>query len=165
MNSIFQPELAAKAQEIYKKISNTNLQFATAESCTGGLISAIFTEVNGISSYFRGGITAYHNDIKINLLEVPEEIIKQYGAVSPDVAEIMARNCAKILQADLTISVTGIAGPSGGSAEKPVGLVYIGRCYKNEVICKKYNLSGDRVTVRNKAANAALDLMIEALPS
>lgn len=130
-----------------------------AESCTGGLIAERLTEISGSSAYFIEGVTAYANEAKIRTLSVPAELIEKHGAVSAEVAEAMAKGMRARAQTDYALSVTGIAGPTGGTEEKPIGLVFIGFSDANETKSIKLNLPGDRHLIRWRASQAALDLL------
>ncbi|MBA2340505.1 MAG: competence/damage-inducible protein A [Pyrinomonadaceae bacterium] len=132
---------------------------AVAESCTGGLVAERMTDVPGASSYFLEGVVAYSNDAKVRSLGVPAEFIAEYGAVSAQVAEAMAEGIKHRAEADFGVSVTGIAGPGGGSAEKPVGLVYIALADDAHTEHRKLMLPGDRQLIRWRASQAALDLL------
>ncbi|HEX8473931.1 MAG TPA: competence/damage-inducible protein A [Pyrinomonadaceae bacterium] len=132
---------------------------AVAESCTGGLVAERLTEVPGSSSYFMEGIVSYSNDAKIRLLGVPADLIGEYGAVSAPVAEAMAEGVRLRAGTDFGLSVTGIAGPGGGSAEKPVGLVFIALSDDAHTEHRKLLLPGDRQLIRSRASQAALDLL------
>ena len=133
---------------------------ALAESCTGGLIAARLTNVPGSSRYFTGGIIAYHNRVKRDLLGVPEALLRKHGAVSFQVAKAMAQGCVcRSAHGSIGLSVTGIAGPSGGSAKKPVGLVYIGIADRRGSRAIEYRFHGDRATIRAHTVHAALDLL------
>lgn len=134
-----------------------------AESCTGGLISARMVNVPGVSEVFKAGFVTYANEAKQKLLGVKEETLIQFGAVSCQTAEEMARGAAKAAEADVAISVTGIAGPDGGTKEKPVGLVYIGCYVKGDVLVKEYHFNGDRMQVRQSSAEAALKQVLMCL--
>jgi nicotinamide-nucleotide amidase len=139
---------------------------AVAESCTGGLLGAMLTDVPGCSAYFRGGVLAYANEVKINLLQVDNQIITEKGAVSAQVAEQMALGVRSQLGTDWGIGITGIAGPGGGTPEKPVGLVYIGLAAPDgSVQAMKYRLSNhfDRELIRQMSAKQALDLLRQKL--
>lgn len=136
-----------------------NYTISTAESCTGGLVAGTLINYPGISKCFIEGAVTYANEAKIRSLGVSKEILENYGAVSYECAEAMARGIAKKTGTDIGISTTGIAGPGGGTLEKPVGLVYIGLYFKGEVIVKKCNLTGDRQKVRNRAVVSALELL------
>ncbi len=136
-----------------------NLTIATAESCTGGMIAAKLINYSGISSSFLEGAVTYSNESKIRRLGVNKNTLESYGAVSSETAEEMVSGITKTSGADIGISITGIAGPSGGTEEKPVGLVYIGLSIKGEIIIKKLNLAGNRQKIRERATNIALDLL------
>lgn len=132
---------------------------AVAESCTGGLIGERLTEVAGSSDYFTEGVIAYHNNAKTRALDVPAGLIDRHGAVSREVCEAMAAGMRRRAGTDYAVSVTGIAGPGGGTAEKPVGLVFIGCANKDRVKTVKLNLPGDRHLIRWRASQAALELL------
>ena len=136
------------------------LTLAVAESCTGGLLGGRITEIGGSSDYFLGGILCYSNTLKQSLLGVPEATLAQHGAVSPDTARAMADGARNTTGADIGVSITGIAGPTGGSEEKPVGLVYIGvACLGMETRVTRYLLGGERAMVRRRAVQEALVLL------
>lgn len=137
------------------------LQLATAESCTGGLIGHLLTNVAGSSDYYRGGVIAYANEAKTRLLGVNRETLEKFGAVSQEAAIEMARGVRMALSADIAISVTGIAGPSGGSEEKPVGTVWIGLSTPAEEHAWHFLWSGDRLAVKKQSARAALNLLAQ----
>lgn len=132
---------------------------ATAESCTGGLIAKRITDVAGSSDYFLEGVVSYSNAAKSDLLGVPPELIEDHGAVSPHVAEAMAKGIKRRSGATIGLSVTGIAGPGGGTDEKPVGLVYIGLADDVQVEAKEYKLFGSRKEIRERTAQIALDVI------
>ncbi|MGI9037146.1 MAG: competence/damage-inducible protein A [Pyrinomonadaceae bacterium] len=132
---------------------------SVAESCTGGLVGERLTDAAGASRYFIQGVTAYANNAKIKTLNVAPEIIEKFGAVSFEVAEAMARGMRELAETDYAISVTGIAGPSGGSEEKPVGTVFIGYADEKKVKSLKIILPGDRYLIRWRASQAALDYL------
>lgn len=134
---------------------------ATAESCTGGGIGDALTAVPGASNVYKGGIISYCNEIKHNLLDVPEEILAQYGAVSDPVAQAMAKGARGALNSDVAVSVTGLAGPSGDEYGNPVGTVYIGYADANTCLSRHFLFSGDRESVRSQAIEAALALICE----
>jgi len=124
-------------KNIVKKLIKNKLKISIAESCTGGLLSSAITSVSGSSKVFNLGLVTYSNQSKINLLKVPKNIIKKYGTVSEQVCLAMVKNISKIDKADMSVSITGIAGPSGGTKKKPVGLVYIGVMKTNEIKINK----------------------------
>ncbi|MBE6915546.1 MAG: competence/damage-inducible protein A [Ruminococcaceae bacterium] len=148
------PSLAFVVLETLKKQGKT---IATAESCTGGLLSKMLTDLPGASDAFLGGICAYQNEIKEKLLYVPHELLEKHGAVSEECAAAMAEGVRKALGADIGVGITGIAGPGGGSEEKPVGTVYIAVSDGVETRVKKVLHQRDRGTVRNMSALTALD--------
>ena len=134
---------------------------ATAESCTGGMIGTALTSVPGASAVYKGGIISYCNEVKAELLQVSAEMLDKYGAVSAPVAAAMAEGAAKALNADIAVSTTGLAGPSGDDFGNPVGRVYIGYHDKNGTITREFTFFGDRDTVRRQAAEETLKLILE----
>jgi len=135
------------------------ITIATAESCTGGLLAGKLINYPGISSVFMEGVITYSNEAKMARLNVKKETLDSYGAVSKETAAEMALGIAKAAATDIGISITGIAGPGGGTEEKPVGLVYVGLYIKGKVKTKELRLSGDRQKVRNRTVMMALDLL------
>ena len=142
---------------IIQLAKSKNSTVSTAESCTGGLIGHRLTEVSGSSEVYKGGFVVYSNESKINLLGVDKSILKKYGAVSEETAQAMAKNVTKIFASDYGISVTGIAGPAGGTDQKPVGLVYIGFAKKDDVKVKKIHFGTDRKKNKLRTSQAALN--------
>ncbi|WP_288222544.1 competence/damage-inducible protein A [uncultured Clostridium sp.] len=140
-----------------------NLSISTAESCTGGMIAATLISYPGISEVFKEGVVTYSNESKIRRLGVKEETLKKFGAVSEEIAREMVEGVAKNLNTDIAISTTGIAGPGGGTEEKPVGLVYVGIYIKGKTIVEKLNLTGDRESIRKKATLNSLNLLRKEL--
>ena len=136
---------------------------ATAESCTGGKIGDMITSVPGSSAYFLGGVVSYGNDAKVSLLGVDTGALKADGAVSEMVARQMADGARERFGADVGISTTGIAGPGGGSAEKPVGLVFVAVSTSDMSMCRRYVFTGARDDIKTRSANAALALALEVL--
>jgi PncC family amidohydrolase len=132
------------AQEIGDLLKKHKLTLGTAESATGGLISHLITYVPGSSEYFKGAIVCYSNEIKINLVGVKKETIEKYGAVSAQVCTELAENARKALGVDICLTDTGIAGPTGASPGKPIGLFYIGMSNKFETFNRRYLFKGDR---------------------
>jgi nicotinamide-nucleotide amidase len=130
-----------------------------AESCTGGLIGHMLTNIPGSSNFFNRGIVAYSNEAKVELLGVSAEIIQQYGAVSRETAEAMAKGVRLKAGTDVGLAVTGIAGPGGGTPEKPVGLVYIAFADATQVIVEEHRFHRDRIWNKERTAVAALDLV------
>jgi PncC family amidohydrolase len=136
---------------------------AAAESCTGGLISKAMTDVAGSSGYFRGAIVAYANGAKVLLLGVPEQQLTAHGAVSAQVARSMAVGVRARMAVDLSVAVTGVSGPGGGSPAKPVGLTYVAAADAAGVEVRRFEWAGDRAANREAAACAALELLLERL--
>ena len=134
---------------------------ATAESCTGGGIGAAITAVPGSSEVYKGGIISYTNWVKNRVLSVDQNLLDRFGAVSAPVAESMAQGARAVLETDVAVSVTGLAGPGGDEFGNPVGLVFIGYSDKNQTISKKFLFPGDRETVRKSAVTEALKLILE----
>lgn len=137
------------------KLSNKKISFA--ESCTGGLISGALTAVPGASAVYDGGLCSYANSVKEKVLGVPHAVLEKDGAVSAPCAVAMAKGALRLFGADVAVSVTGIAGPGGGTVEKPVGTVYVCATTGRLTMVKRYNFSGDRETVRGKTVVAALE--------
>jgi len=146
--------------EIGALLEAQGLTLATAESCTGGLVAHHITNTPGSSAYFWGGVVAYANEIKEGLLGVDPETLIAYGAVSEQTALEMARGARRRLGTSLAVSITGIAGPSGGTPEKPVGLVYIGLAAPDAEICQRHVWDGDRLANKERSAEAALALVL-----
>ena len=150
-------------EQIGRILAERGLTLAVAESCTGGLVGHRLTSVAGASRYFLGGILAYSDAVKVACLGVEPALIEQEGAVSAEVAEAMAAGVRKSLGADIGVAVTGIAGPGGGSPEKPVGLVFLAVRGAEEGQVRRQQFSGDREDVRRQAAAGALDLVNDHL--
>ena len=144
---------------VLKALSGKTL--ATAESCTGGMIGQMLTGVPGASAVYKGGVISYWSAVKANVLAVSEADLAQYGPVSEPVAKQMALGVRKLLDADVAVSVTGLAGPDGDEFGRPVGTVFVGYCDDNVSTVKEFHFSGDREEVRNQAAEAALMLILE----
>jgi nicotinamide-nucleotide amidase len=136
---------------------------AVAESCTGGLLGARITARPGSSDYFAGGVVSYADQAKMDLLDVPPGMLAQYGAVSAEVAGAMAEGARAALRADYALSITGVAGPDGGTPEKPVGLVYLGCAGPDGTVVRRGDFPGDRDTVRTFSATSALHLLLAGL--
>lgn len=149
--------------EIAKLLAGYGLTITTAESCTGGLIAAALVNVPGISECFQEGYITYSNEAKEKLLGVSHETLKQFGAVSSQTAEEMARGAKRAANADISIVSTGIAGPGGGTKEKPAGLVYLGCCYRDVVKTERRQFCGSRQEVRQAAVKAALELVLSMM--
>ena len=135
------------------------LRLATAESCTGGLVAARLTDVPGSSASFVGGVVAYADEVKRSELDVPEELLAEHGAVSAEVAAAMAEGVRRRLGADVAVAVTGVAGPGGGTAEKPVGRVYLHASGREGSLARMLDLPGEREQIRVRATVTALHLL------
>lgn len=146
-------------ERVGELLRQKRMTLAVAESCTGGLLGMRITEVPGSSDYFRGGIIAYSNAVKEKVLGVPREILEKHGAVSPECARAMAEGARRVCGADLALAITGIAGPTGGTPEKPVGLVYIALAHPEGVEVERHEFRGSRQGVRWSASEAALELL------
>ncbi len=142
---------------IHKLCRELELTIATAESCTGGLLSGLLTHLSGSSAYFLGGFCTYSNEAKTQLLGVPAAVIAENGAVSETVAKLMAEGARKALKSDLAIAITGIAGPTGGSPEKPVGTVYCAWSTSQQTDVQRLRLQGDREQIRSQTCLIALE--------
>jgi nicotinamide-nucleotide amidase len=152
-------------QEVARLLREKGLSLGVVESASGGLLSHLITNVPGSSDYYQGSITAYSNQIKIKVVGVRKETIKKYGAVSHEAAREMARGGRRVLDSDICLADTGIAGPGGASPEKPVGLFYLGLSGEAATESRKHNFSGDREQRKLAAAQAALAWLKEYLLS
>lgn len=150
-------------QWLVKELTKRNATITTAESCTGGLISGTIVNASGASAVFNQGFVTYSNDAKNALLGVRKETLEKYGAVSEETAEEMAKGAANAAKAEVALSATGIAGPDGGTVEKPVGLVYIGCFCFGITVVRRFLFQGDRRSVREQTVKAALTLAKECL--
>lgn len=161
---LYAEEEISLQEVVGRGLAKSGGSLAVAESCTGGWLAKLISDVPGSSEYFLGGVVAYDNRIKQTRLLVPEELLAAHGAVSREVAQAMARGVRHAMGSDWAISITGIAGPGGGSREKPVGLVYVGLASPDGSLhVSKHMLGGDRATVRLTGATLALDLLRRAL--
>jgi nicotinamide-nucleotide amidase len=158
-NKIFGTDEQLLEEIVGDLLSKHGLTLSFAESCTGGLASKLITDIPGSSKYFSGGVIAYSNEVKHSVLGISNRILEEYGAVSEPTARAMAFGVREKLNADIGVGITGIAGPDGGSAEKPVGLVYVGLSNGSSSLCCRYVFYGSREIVRKKSAYAALDMV------
>lgn len=150
-------------EQVFFQLKDRHKKVSFAESCTGGLLAGRLVNVPGSSEVFEEGYVTYSNEAKQRLLDVTSEALENYGAVSRQVAEQMARGAAKRSGAQAAVGVTGIAGPDGGTDQKPVGLVYIGCFVDHEVVVTKKHFNGSRKEVREQAVEAALKLLLDCL--
>lgn len=146
-------------KEIVAKFAKNNIKLAIAESCTGGYISNAITNISGASKVFEHGIICYSNNSKIDLLNIDPDRIDQFGAVSEIVAKQMAYNIRVLSNVDIGIGITGIAGPTGGTAEKPVGLVFIGFSTEKDTIVEKHQFKAERITFKENVLEKVLSLL------
>ncbi len=153
----------AKESELVTKLTKKHYTISAAESCTGGLLAAAIVNVSGASHVFERSYVTYADAAKEELVYVRGDTLSRFGAVSSQTAEEMALGCAKAAGADVGLSTTGIAGPEGGTPDKPVGLVYIACAVRGNVTTERHIFGGDRFSVRSQAVEAALDLAIHCL--
>ena len=152
------------SQKIVKLLIKKRLKISFAESCTGGLLSSSITSINGSSKIFTLGLITYSNQSKINILKVPKKIIMKYGAVSYETCLSMVKNLNKIAKTDFSLSITGVAGPRGGTKEKPIGLVYIGIKKGNKTLVKKFQFKNKkRSSIQKATVNKALNLILSLI--
>ena len=149
------------SHKIVKILSKKKLKISFAESCTGGLLSSSITSISGSSKVFTVGLVTYSNQAKINILKVPKKIIMKNGAVSYETCISMVKNLSKISKTNISVSITGVAGPKGGTKQKPVGLVYIGIKRDNKILVKKYLFKNKkRNSIQKATVNKALNLVL-----
>ena len=149
------------AQKLVKLLSKKKLRVSFAESCTGGLLSSSITSISGSSKVFTLGLVTYSNQAKINILKVPKKIIMKHGAVSYETCLSMVKNLNKISKTNICMSITGIAGPKGGTKQKPVGLIFIGIKKGNKTLVKKYLFKNKkRSSIQRSTVNKALNLIL-----
>ena len=152
------------SKKIVHLLRKKRLKISFAESCTGGLLSSTITSVNGSSKVFILGLVTYSNQSKITILKVPKNIIKKHGAVSYEACLTMVKNLNKISKTNISVSITGIAGPKGGTKKKPVGLVFIGIKKSNKILVRKYLFKNKkRTSIQIAAVNKALNLILSFL--
>jgi PncC family amidohydrolase len=156
-------DLSAPSRKLGKALRKKKLTLAVAESCTGGLIGGAITGVAGSSDYFQGGVISYDNRIKAQVLGVPQRVLDKHGAVSAQTVVAMARGVRKLMRTDCAIAVSGIAGPGGGTKEKPVGLVYLGIAIRRRAYAFEERFKGNRDDIREQAVKKAFERMIEML--
>ena len=152
--------MSVLAAKLVKKLSKKKLKISFAESCTGGLLSSVITSISGSSKIFNLGLVTYSNKAKIDILKVPRKIISKYGAVSNECCLSMVKNLSKISKSNISVSITGVAGPNGGTKLKPVGLVYIGIKKGNKIIIKENRFkSKNRISIQKASVNTALKIV------
>ena len=149
------------SQKLVKLLSKKKLKVSFAESCTGGLLSSTITSISGSSKVFTLGLVTYSNQSKINTLKIPKKIIMKHGAVSYETCLSMVKNLNKISKTNISLSITGVAGPKGGTKQKPVGLVFIGIKKGNKILIKKHLFKNKkRVSIQKSTVNKALNLIL-----
>ena len=152
------------SQKIVSVLRKKKLKISFAESCTGGLLSSSITSISGSSKVFTLGLVTYSNQSKINTLKVPKKTIRKYGTVSYETCLSMVKNLNKVSKTNISVSITGVAGPKGGTKQKPVGLVYIGIKKSNKTLVKKYLFKNmKRIPIQRSAVNKALNLILSFL--
>ena len=152
------------AQKLVKLLNKKKLKVSFAESCTGGLLSSAITSITGSSKVFTLGLVTYSNQSKINTLKVPKKTIRKFGAVSYETCLSMVKNLNKISKTNISVSITGIAGPKGGTKQKPVGLVFIGIKKGNKTLVKKHLFKNKkRISIQRAAVNKSLNLILSFL--
>ena len=150
--------------KLHKKLIKEKTTISVAESCTGGLLSSKLTKLNGSSKYFKLGLITYSNNAKINILKVKKSIIDKYGAVSQECCKSMVENLSKLSKSKINLSITGIAGPKGGTKNKPVGLVFIGIKKRNKIIViKKLFGKKKRSIIQNNTVKKCINLLIKII--
>jgi PncC family amidohydrolase len=154
-------ELVEIARRVGQSLREHGLRLATAESCTGGLVAHLITEVPGSSDYFAGALVTYANDVKTALADVPSDVLAAHGAVSAQVAKAMAEGTRQRLGVDIAIAVTGVAGPDGGTADKPVGLTYVAVADSEGSDVRRHVWDSDRSGNKRLSAAAALDFVLK----
>ena len=151
-------------KKIISLIKRKKMKLAIAESCTGGMLSSAVTSISGSSKVFTMGLVTYSNQAKRSILKVPQQILRKYGAVSVQCCLIMVNNLSKISKSKVCISITGIAGPTGGSKQKPVGLVYIGIRVGKKVVVNKFNFKNNgRVFIQKQTVKKSLNLLLKLI--
>lgn len=150
-------------ERIAEKLGARGWRMATAESCTGGLIGHTLTGLAGSSAWYVGGAVAYANPVKRDLLGVPQDVLDRFGAVSRETVEAMARGAARVFKTQAAVAVSGVAGPTGGTPEKPVGTVWMAWLVDGRVSAKCYAFTGDRASIKEQSALAALEGLAEIL--
>ena len=149
------------SKKIVSLLTKKNMNISFAESCTGGLLASSITSISGSSKVFTLGLVTYSNNAKINILKVPKNIISRHGAVSHQTCMHMVKNLNKISKTNISVSITGVAGPNGGTKKKPVGLVYIGLKKGNKLVVKKYFFKNkNRQQIQRATVNKALNLVL-----
>ena len=156
-------DILKRIEKLIKDFSEQNLKISIAESCTGGFISHMFTNISGASKVFERGIVCYSNQAKIEMVNVDPTVIEKYGAVSENVVKQLAHNIRILSNVDIGIGISGIAGPTGGTPEKPVGLVFIGFSTDKDAIVQKFNFKTDRISFKKRVLKKVVHFLEEFL--
>lgn len=157
--------ISDSSSKLHDFLFSEGMTFSCAESCTGGLVSKSLTDHAGSSSYFLGSVVSYSNDVKSGVLGVRKEIIEANGAVSEQTAIAMAEGVKSLMGSDVSLSITGIAGPDGGTPQKPVGTVFMAFCVGQDILVKRFQFVGNREKIRSEAAKEAMSTMLSFLES
>jgi PncC family amidohydrolase len=152
-------ELKMENEKLIQELIERNISITTAESCTGGRVASEITKYAGVSSIYPGSVVSYSNEIKQKVLKVSEETLIKYGAVSSECVKEMLDGVGELMGADISVAISGIAGPTGGTIEKPVGLVFIGVKFKEKLLIEKNIFDGSRNEIQEKAKNRALEMV------
>ena len=155
--------MISMVEKLVQALAEMGLTVSTAESCTGGMVASTIIDVPGASDVYNEGFITYSNDAKMKYLNVAEETLEVYGAVSEETVREMALGCRRATGSDVAVVTSGVAGPGGGTVEKPVGLVYIGCAYKDIVEVKNYKFEGDRTSIRKQATQEAINMVLEMI--
>mgnify|MGYP002513565980 CR=1 FL=1 len=150
-------------EKLVQTLAEMGLTISTAESCTGGMVASTIVDIAGASDIFNEGFITYSNDAKMKYLKVSEETLDKYGAVSEEVVREMASGCRKTTGSDVSIVTSGVAGPGGGTVEKPVGLVFIACAYKDVVEARSFRFEGNRTQIRQQATKEAIEMVMDLL--
>ncbi len=156
-------DIIKRIEKLIKDFSEQNLRISIAESCTGGFISHMFTNISGASKVFERGIVCYSNQAKIEMVNVDPTVIEKYGAVSENVVKQLAHNIRILSNVDIGIGISGIAGPTGGTPEKPVGLVFIGFSTDKDAIVQKFNFKTNRISFKKRVLKKVVQFLEEFL--
>ncbi len=163
MQHITNKQIEKLAQELVGKLIDRGLSITAAESCTGGLVASFITFISGSSACFNGSFVTYSNDMKNKMIGVDTNVLERHGAVSAECVEQMCEGSAKQACADIAIAISGIAGPTGGTEQKPVGTVYIGACFNDSVTVELFHFEGSRQEVRLSAVYEAFRMALDVL--
>ena len=155
--------MISMVEKLVQALAEMGLTVSTAESCTGGMVASTIIDVPGASDVYNEGFITYSNDAKMKYLNVAEETLEVYGAVSEETVREMALGCRRATGSNVAVVTSGVAGPGGGTVEKPVGLVYIGCAYKDIVEVKNYKFEGDRTSIRKQATQEAINMVLEMI--